>query len=104
MTTIIIYTTNPNQEEADKIANHLLKKRLIACVNHMPSKSSFWWKENIENQDEIISIFKTKSENWEEIKKEIKDLHKYETPCIIKINIEANKDYMNWINKETEKF
>ena len=104
MTIIIIYTTNPNQEQAEKIATHLLKKRLIACVNHIPSKSCYWWKKTIENKNEIISIFKTKSENWEKIKKEIKSIHQYETPCIIKISIEANQEYEDWINKETSNY
>jgi len=102
MSIIIVYTTTPNQDQAEKITAHLFKKRLIACANHISSKSSYFWKTNLENQDEIISVLKTKSENWEKIKNEIKSIHPYEIPCIIKINIEANQEYEEWVNKETE--
>ena len=35
------------------------------------------------------------------MKLEIKNSHPYETPCIIKINVESNKDYEAWINIES---
>lgn len=102
MVFIILYVTHKDIESAQKIANHLLQKKLIACANFFPIKSSYWWKGKIENSDEIVSLLKTRKENWEKIKKEIKKIHPYETPCIIKINAEANGDYESWINEETK--
>ena len=99
---IIIYVTHSNIEEARKIAEHLLKKRLIACVNYFPISSSFWWKGKIDDSQEIVSLLKTKSENWEKVKSEVKKLHPYETPCIIKFNVESNKDYEHWVNAEVD--
>lgn len=103
MSFIIIYVTYPNMDEATKIASHLLQKKLIACANYFPIKSSFWWKGKIDNSDEIVSILKTKKENWETVKSEIKKIHSYETPCIMKLDAEANTEYELWVNSETKK-
>jgi periplasmic divalent cation tolerance protein len=99
---IIIYITHKNLEEASKITSHLLEKKLIACANIFPIKSSYWWQGKIENEDEVVSIVKTRREHWEKVKSEVKRIHPYEVPCIIKIEVEANEDYESWINSETE--
>ena len=102
MAFIIIYTTYPNIEEAKKITSHLLQKKIIACANFFPITSSFWWKGKIENSKETVALLKTKKENWEIVKSEIKKIHSYEVPCIIKMDVEANQDYEKWINEETK--
>jgi len=89
-------------KEAEKICNYLLNKHLIACANYFPIKSAFWWNGKIENSKEIVSIIKTKKENWPKVQKEIKKLHPYKVPCIMKINLESNKDYDSWIKTETK--
>jgi len=98
---ILIYITHKNLDEAKKVASHLLNKKLIACANFFPIESMYWWKNNIENEKEIVSIVKTKTENWQIVKDEVKKIHPYKTPCIIKIQAEANEDYEHWINKQS---
>jgi periplasmic divalent cation tolerance protein len=101
MSFIIIYVTHKNMEEANKVASLLLKQKSIACVNFFPISSSYWWKDNIEGSEEIVSLLKTRNENWEKVKNEIIKVHPYDTPCIIKMSIEANDEYEAWINNET---
>ena len=101
MPLIFIYITYPNMREAEKITSYLIKKRIVACANIFPVKNSCWWKGKIEKSKEIVSILKTKSENWEKVKFEVKKLHSYEIPCIIKMNAEANSDYELWVKSET---
>ena len=38
----------------------------------------------------------------QELKDEIKKLHSYEVPAIIKINGEANSEYENWVTENTK--
>jgi periplasmic divalent cation tolerance protein len=97
---IAIYVAHKDMNEAKKIAEHLIKNKFIACVNYFPMKSSNWWKGNIEDSEEIVTILKTKKENWEKVKSEIKNIHSYETPCIMKFDVEANEDYESWIKSE----
>jgi periplasmic divalent cation tolerance protein len=97
MSFIIIYTTHPSKENAQKLANHLLQKKMVACANIFPIKSMYWYNGTIENEQEYVSIIKTTPENWEISQKEISEIHPYEVPCIIKIEVEANKEYEKWI-------
>jgi periplasmic divalent cation tolerance protein len=98
---IFVYVTNPNKKEAKKIALHLLKKRLIACSNIFPIESFYWWKGRIKNAKEVVLIVKTRKENFKKVKNEIKKIHSYSIPCIIKFDVEANKEYEEWLKKET---
>lgn len=102
MAIIVIYATYPNMEEAKKIVFSLLQKKLISCANFFPVQSYFWWKGKIDNSEEIVSVIKTKKENWEKVKSEIKKLHSYETPCILKLDTEANKEFESWVHSETK--
>lgn len=109
---IIIYITHSNLKEAKKVAEALLEKKLVACVNYFPIESSYWWpasttlqrgeKGKITNAKEIVSLVKTKKENWTKVKKAVEAMHPYETPCIMKMEVESNKSYADWINKETK--
>ncbi len=97
---IIIYITHPNEETATSIVQHLLKKKTVACGNIFPITSAYWWQGNIENESEFVSIVKTAPENWETVVKLIKQLHPYETPCIMQLEATANIEYEEWIRNE----
>lgn len=98
----LIYITCKDNIEAEKISLHLLEKRLIACANLFPIKSMYWWENKIVNDTETVII--TKAFNFERIKEEVKKIHSYSVPCILKIDVEANEEYIGWlkevINKE----
>ena len=97
MSFIIVYITHSSEENAQKIADQLLQKKLVACANIFPIKSMYWWNETIENENEYVSIVKTIPENWGILQKEITAIHPYEVPCIMKIVAEANEEYEKWI-------
>ena len=101
MSFIVVYVTNKNLEEAKKISSHLLNKKLIACSNIFPIKSMYLWKGNIEDSDEYVALLKAKKSNWKKIKEEIKKLHSYDAPCILKFKVNSNKEYENWLNSES---
>ncbi|MAH02097.1 hypothetical protein CMO87_02605 [Candidatus Woesearchaeota archaeon] len=42
---------------------------------------------------------KTKEKNYKNIKEEVKKLHSYDVPCILKIDAEANENYDRWVNE-----
>ena len=102
MSFIIIYTTHSNEESAEKLSNLLIEEKYIACSNSFPIKSAYWWKGVVENEHEFVAILKTIPENWKAVQIKIESLHSYETPCIIKIDVEANAAYEQWIRNEVE--
>ena len=96
----LVYITCKDKKEAEKISMHLLRKRLIACANIFPIKSMYWWKGKIVNDKENVIIAKTNNKNFKKVESEVKKLHSYAVPCILRINATANKDYEQWANKE----
>lgn len=98
---IMVYVTYENMKEAQKVVNHLLDHHIIACANFFDIKSTYRRNWSIQDSNEVVSVLKTKSENREILEEEIKIIHTYKTPCIIKIDVVANIEYENWIKTET---
>jgi len=100
---IVVFITASEEEQAKKIADQLLSKRLIACVHILPKASSlFWWQGRIDSQEEVLLILKTREELLDKIIRTTKELHSYEIPEIIALPIiGGNEDYLKWINDNT---
>ncbi len=94
---IIVYVTHPDRMTAEKISKSLVEEKVIACSNTLSIKSCYWWQSAIQNEEEIVTILKTKKENWEKLKARVAELHPYEVPCIMKLEVEANQEYEDWI-------
>ncbi len=99
---ILIYITHANMAEAKKVGEALLRDRLIACVNYFSIENSYWWKGEIEHGEEIVSLVKTRSDNWERVREAVEAMHPYETPCIMRFDVSANAAYAQWIHDETK--
>jgi len=98
---ILIMVTCSSQEEARKISERLLTKRLVACANILPKiESRFWWKGKLDNASELLVTMKTEKLNFKKIEAEIKRIHSYEVPEIIAVPIVAgSRDYLDWISR-----
>ena len=96
----IAYIVCKDAVEAEKISLRLLKKRLIACANIFPIRSMYRWKGKIMNEAENVIIAKTNGTNFGKIVSEVKKIHSYEIPCILKIDSSANKEFEKWADKE----
>ncbi len=53
------------------------------------------------NGMKFIIIYTTHA-NMKEAKKVAEAMHPYETSCIMKLEVESNKAYANWIHAETK--
>ena len=100
MSLIIIQTTCVNKNEAQKIAKKLIEKKLAACVQMTDIESFYMWENEFCNDKEVLLNIKTKKENFKKIQSKIKELHSYDVPEIICINIEnVSKDYKKFIGE-----
>ena len=100
---IWIYTTCKNKKEAIKVSSYLIKNKLAACTNMFSINSLYRLKNKLVYNKEYALIIKTKNTKFNKIKNEIKKIHSYTTPCILKINInKVNKEYLLWLNKEVK--
>ena len=97
---ILIYITNPSEEKAKEIAKHLIEKKLIACGNILASSSLYKWKGNLEDEKEFVLLAKTTEEKFDKVKEEVKKIHPYDIPCIVKIPVNSNEKYFEWVKGE----
>ena len=102
---IQVVTAIAKRENAEKIANALVEKRLAACVQIVgPIVSTYWWKDNIETAEEWLCVIKSKKDVYEELEKSIKEIHTYETPEIFALPVVAgSKEYLKWLSNEVKK-
>jgi periplasmic divalent cation tolerance protein len=99
----IITTTIDDENIADQITTSLLQDHLVACVQSHTVQSKYHWNGTLETSEEILLQMKTKASLFEEVKVQIEALHSYEVPEIIMTPIlDANDDYLAWIDKETK--
>lgn len=99
---IMIVSTYPDKKSISKIANRLVKERLVACVNTTKISSVYSWQGKIENADEFLAIFKTTQKNKIKVKNQIKITHPYKVPEIAEIQVNSiNKPYLDWLIEST---
>lgn len=98
---IFVYITNPSKKEAERIALHLLQKRLIGCANIIgPTVSLYKWKGKVTKEREFILVGKTLEGYFKKIKNEVEKIHSYSIPCISKIVVDFNERYWKWLKNE----
>lgn len=101
----IVLTTAGSEEEAGKIARQLVERRLAACVNIVPRiKSVYRWKDNVEEAEEWLLIVKTTAAAFASVRAAIVELHSYEVPECLCLEIEdGSKEYLQWIGESLAK-
>ncbi len=97
--------TCKNKKEAEKIANALLEKKLIACANIVGKIDSVYqWNGKIEKSKEALLLLKTRKNFAKKIISETGKIHSYKVPCIEFIEVsKANKGFQKWVESETAK-
>ena len=98
-TYIIVMVTTASKQEAEKIAQRVLKERLIACANIIgPVSSIFHWAGKIEKAEEYLLLMKSRKDLFEKLAETVKALHSYELPEILVLPIvESSKTYLDWL-------
>ncbi len=99
----IVLTTASSPQEAEKIARALVERRLAACVNIVSQiQSVYRWKDKVEQETEWLLIIKTHISAFESVREAIKELHSYELPECIMLEVSSGSEaYLNWIEENT---
>ena len=90
-------------QEAQRIADVLLEKRLVACVEFMEVKSKYRWQQTIlEEATEIKLIMETVAEHFDKIEAEVAKLHSYDAFVLQQIPItRLSKQAQQWLEEAT---
>ncbi|HET6978632.1 MAG TPA: divalent-cation tolerance protein CutA [Pyrinomonadaceae bacterium] len=96
---IIVFMTASNGEEAARLADMLVGSHLAACVQILPEMESVYrWQGKIERAPEILLLAKTTKSKFEELEREVRALHSYDTPEIIAVPVVAGSArYLEWL-------
>ncbi len=72
---------------------------MAACVNIVPGVTSVYeWKGEIQNDEEVLMMIKTKTSLVAELTKKVRENHPYEVCEVIATSIEqGNQPYLDWI-------
>jgi periplasmic divalent cation tolerance protein len=99
----IVLTTTGSKQEAQKIARGLVERKLASCVNVAgPIESVYRWKGAVETAEEFLCIVKTTAAAVEAVQAAIRELHSYELPECVVVEIGGSKEYLAWIGENVE--
>ncbi len=95
----IVLTTVGSEEEARRIAHHLVENRMAACVNIVPHIASIYcWQGKVEESREWLLVIKTTEAAFDKVRQKITALHSYDLPECISLKIEdGSPNYLQWI-------
>ena len=100
---VLMLTTVPSAERGDAVARALVGERLAACVNVLPSMTSFYrWQGAVERNSECQILIKTTRDRVPAVDARIRELHSYELPELLVIAVEAGGEaYLDWVRVAT---
>lgn len=98
MTLVLVMVTFPDVDSAKSMTAKVLENKLAACILRSKVNSSYLWEGQKQEDEEVVTLFKTNQDNLEQLEQYISNNHPYEIPAIVKINASANQDYQNWLN------
>lgn len=96
---LIVLTTTPTTEEAESLAEKLVKEKLAGCVQILPQmRSVYYWQGEVKKDAECLLLVKTLPEKYEAVEAFIRNNHSYSVPEIVAIRSEKIFDgYLDWL-------
>lgn len=100
---VLLYMTAPSEDEAMRIAEALATEHLAACANVLaPMASVFLWEGETQRETEWPVIAKTRRDLITDVVTRVRDLHSYETPCVVAVPVVGgDSDFLSWIGAVT---
>jgi periplasmic divalent cation tolerance protein len=97
----VVLSTTGTEGEASRIAQALVERRLAACVNVVPGVSSTYrWQGVVRTDSEWLLVVKTRRDRFDEVRAAIRELHTYEVPEVVMLDIvDGDPAYLAWIDE-----
>ena len=92
----------PDTETAHALAEQLVGNHLAACVNVIPSVTSFFqWEGRLEKDSEVLLIIKCAERSWQDLHDFLAAEHPYDNPEIIALPVcQGSNSYIDWVLAE----
>jgi len=63
--------------------------------------SIYWWEDEVQRDDEVLVLFKTRPDRVERLRERVLELHPYEVPEFLVVSVEAaHAAYARWVAAE----
>ena len=100
---IIVLTTFPDIDTAQRLAEGMVQAKLAACVNIIPAGQSIYiWENNLCKESEYLAVIKTMDSRYQALEEYIKSHHPYELPEIVATQItKGSKEFLSWLETNT---
>ena len=101
MKPVEVTVTCGSAEEASRIAEAVVERRLAACAQSWPVSSCYRWLGEVVTEGEHLLMMKSLDVRFEELAGAIQELHSYELPAIVMIPLEGHgPGYLDWLVEE----
>ena len=102
--TLLVFSTCPDADTAQRLARTLVEGRVAACVNVVgPVTSVYRWRDAVETAGELLLLIKTPADRYPALEQALRALHPYEVPEIVAVPIErGHQDYLEWVQSCTD--
>ncbi len=95
----LVITTESNYDNAKKLAQNLLSKKLAACISFVQIKSLYCWNNEILEELEVQLNIKVKANLVDKLYYSLKEIHSYKLPQFICIKASSSEEYFKWCSK-----
>lgn len=101
---IEVHVTAPDRERAESIARVLVDEGLAACVNIVGGvRSIYRWEGQVEEQDEVLCLVKTRPDLLNALSARVSALHPYDVPEILAFEVaDGSAEYLEWLAASTK--
>jgi periplasmic divalent cation tolerance protein len=101
---VVVLMTAGSQEEAEEIANVLVKEMLAACVNVLPGVTSVYrWEGQVQRDQEWLLIAKSTTKVLDALVRRVQALHSYDLPEVIALPVVGGSEaYLRWVDGEVQ--
>jgi periplasmic divalent cation tolerance protein len=96
---LLVLSTCPDADTADRLARALLEAGLAACINVVPGlRSLYLWKGELQADAEVLLLIKTTAAKFPALREALVARHPYELPEVIAVAIEdGHHPYLAWL-------
>ena len=100
---LLVLCTFPNPDEAAGTAERLVSEGLVACANLLREvRSIYFWAGEIVNATEVLCLFKTRADLFEELGDDCASYTPMTCPRSSRLPSAVNEPYLNWVLGETK--
>ena len=97
---IVVLNTCASEEEAGRLSQMLVERRLAACVSVVPGVRSFYrWQGAVASAGEWLLVIKSSRRLFPALAAAIQQAHSYEVPEILALPVlEGSPNYLEWLS------